>query len=229
MEGQDGNRVRISRKIIVLPDGIEQLNRGKTMNKDINKTLMALVPILRMNGEKIKKIEAVKNWYKVKVDGKEYMKEVAEITYDSGYKIYASIDCDSNLTAIYDVIAVIQQIKPKSESIERIERNVYEMDETDTNGHKLSVANSIKANALINVEDIFRFLISAKDDEIIERYGSEERALKCAEKYMDIARQVDLIEYPLKGWSISYTMPIKDSDERREYEACFYNKIESEE
>lgn len=32
------------------------------MNKDINKTLMALVPILRMNGEKVAKIEAVKDW-----------------------------------------------------------------------------------------------------------------------------------------------------------------------
>lgn len=197
------------------------------MNKDINKTLMALVPILRMNNEKVQKIEAVKNWYAL--NGEEYMKEVAEITYDNGHVRYADIECDSNLTAIYDVIAVIQQIKPESECIERIERNVYEMDEMDTNRHKLSVANSIKANALINVEDIFKFLISAKDDEIIERYGSEECALKCAEKYMDIARQADWIEYPLKGWSISYTMPIKDSDERREYEACFYNKTESEE
>lgn len=94
---------------------------------------------------------------------------------------------------------------------------------------KLSVANDIKALALINIQDIFHFTLTAKDDEIIERYGSEECALKCAEKYMDIARQVDWIEYPLKGWSISYTMPIKDSDERREYEACFYNKAESEE
>ena len=94
------------------------------MNKDINKTLMALVPILRMNNEKVRKIEAVKNWHTF--NGKEYMKEVAEIIYDNGNKIYADIECDSNLTAIYDVIAVIQQIKPRSEAIERIERNVYE-------------------------------------------------------------------------------------------------------
>ena len=94
------------------------------MNKDINKTLMALVPILRMNNENVQKIEAVKNWYTL--NGEEYMKEVAEITYDSGHVKYADIGCDSNLTAIYDVIAVIQQIKPESEVIERIERNVYE-------------------------------------------------------------------------------------------------------
>jgi len=95
------------------------------MNKDINKTLMALVPILRMNGENVTNIEAVHDWYK---DGdREYMKEVAEITYDNGTVRYADIGCDSNLTAIYDVIAVIQQIKPKSEAIERIERGVYSL------------------------------------------------------------------------------------------------------
>lgn len=93
------------------------------MDKDINGTLMALVPILRMNGEKVKSIEAVRDWYKVR--GREYMKEVAEIVYDNGYCQYADIDCDSNLTAIYDVLAVIQRIKPKSEAIERVERNVY--------------------------------------------------------------------------------------------------------
>ena len=94
------------------------------MNKDINKTLMALVPILRMNGEKVKNIEAVHDWYKV--GGQEYMKEVAEITYDSGILRYADIGCDSNLTAVYDVLAVIQQIRPRSKAIERIERGVYE-------------------------------------------------------------------------------------------------------
>ena len=102
------------------------------MNKDINKTLMALVPILRMNNEKVQKIEAVKNWYTL--NDKEYMKEVAEITYDSGHKIYADIGCDSNLTAIYDVIAVIQQIKPASTCIQRIERNEHEK-EIETTSH----------------------------------------------------------------------------------------------
>lgn len=95
------------------------------MNKDINKTLMALVPILRMNGENVINIEAVHDWYKA--GDREYMKEVAEITYDNGTVRYADIGCDSNLTAIYDVIAVIQQIKPKSEAIERIEREVYSL------------------------------------------------------------------------------------------------------
>lgn len=100
------------------------------MNKDINKTLMALVPILRMNGENVTGIEAVHDWYKL--GDREYMKEVAEITYDNGTVRYADIGCDSNLTAIYDVLAVIQQIKPRSRAIERIERGVYSLPSAQT-------------------------------------------------------------------------------------------------
>ena len=95
------------------------------MNKDINHTLAALVPILNMNGEKVKSIEAVQNWYTPRGD-REYMKEVAEITYENGHRIYADIGCDANLTAVYDVLAVIQELKPRSGYIERIERDVYE-------------------------------------------------------------------------------------------------------
>ena len=101
------------------------------MNKDINYTLMALVPILQMNGEKVIKIEAVRDWYKGKTDGRtrEYCKEVAEITYENGHKRYADIGDDSNLTALYDILAVIQEIKHGSGVIERIERGIYEMPE----------------------------------------------------------------------------------------------------
>ena len=98
------------------------------MNKNINHTLMALVPILRMNGENVVKIEAVEDWYKGK-SGKEYCKEVAEITYENGHTRYADIGCDANLTAIYDIVAVIQELKPGSTKIERIERDVYDMPE----------------------------------------------------------------------------------------------------
>lgn len=94
------------------------------MNKDINYTLAALVPLLRMNREKVVSVEAVEDWYEE--GGREYMKEVAEITYENGYRQYADIGCDANLTAVYDVIRVIQQVKPKSEKIERIVRDVYE-------------------------------------------------------------------------------------------------------
>lgn len=95
------------------------------MNNDINNTLQALVPILQMNGEDVKSIEAVQDWYTI--DGIEYMKEVAEITYASGYRKYADIGCDANLTAVYDVMAVLQEIKPSSKCIGRIVRGVYEM------------------------------------------------------------------------------------------------------
>lgn len=94
------------------------------MDKGINETLQALVPILNMNGEKIKRIEAVNNWYK---DGdREYLKEVAEITYENGYKKYADIGSDSNLAACLDTLSVILCLKPPSAAIERIERGVYE-------------------------------------------------------------------------------------------------------
>lgn len=94
------------------------------MNNDINNTLQALVPILQMNGENVQSIEAVQDWYTI--NGTEYMKEVAEITYTSGYRKYADIDCDANLTAVYDVMAVLQEIKPCSKCIGRIVRGVYD-------------------------------------------------------------------------------------------------------
>ena len=94
------------------------------MNKDINKTLKALVPVLRMNGERVKSIEAVQNWYHS--HGSEYLKEVAEITYEDSHQRYADIGSDSNLTACYDILAVIQDIKPESSKIEKIVRGVYD-------------------------------------------------------------------------------------------------------
>lgn len=89
--------------------------------------------------------------------------------------------------------------------------------------NKLSVANDIKALALINIQDIFRFMITATDDEITERYGSEARAIEIADKYLDIAFRVDFIQDSIKGWSMTYTQPIKDSDERVTKKAYFYD------
>ena len=102
------------------------------MNKDINETLMGLVPILRLNKVMVKTIEAVHDWYKV--DGREYMKEVAELTFDNGRLAYADIGGDSNLTAVYDVIAVVQELKRPSKKIERIERGVYPMPQDVSKG-----------------------------------------------------------------------------------------------
>ena len=94
---------------------------------------------------------------------------------------------------------------------------------------QLSVGNSIKALALINIQDIFRFTLTAKDAEINERYGSEESAVCVAEKYLDIALKASILENALAGWSINCTMPIKDSDERTDYTAYFYNKYKEAE
>ena len=63
------------------------------------------------------------------VNGREFMKEVAEITFENGHHIYADIGSDSNLAAVYDVLAVILYIKDRSNNIERIVRNVYPMPE----------------------------------------------------------------------------------------------------
>lgn len=91
------------------------------MNKDINTTLYYVAQILWLNGEKITGIEAVEDWY----DNGKYMKEVAEITYEDGHKRYADIDGDSNLAAVYDIVATVLQMKPRSSAIETIKRDVY--------------------------------------------------------------------------------------------------------
>lgn len=72
------------------------------------------------------------------------------------------------------------------------------------------------------------FTITAKDSDIEKRYGSEAKAVEIAEKYLDIAFKAQALEYPLSGWSMEYSMPLKDSDERKEYMAYFYDKIEDE-
>ena len=94
---------------------------------------------------------------------------------------------------------------------------------------QLSVGNNIKALALISIEDIFQFTITATDEEIKERYGSEEEAVRVAEMYLEIALKTSMLEHPLKGWSMKYTMPEKGSDKRKEFVARFYDKYETEE
>lgn len=54
------------------------------------------------------------------VDTMVYMKEVAEITYKNGRKLYADIGGDANTAAMYDVLAVICGLKNPSNAIERI-------------------------------------------------------------------------------------------------------------
>ena len=93
---------------------------------------------------------------------------------------------------------------------------------------EMSVASRIKGLALINIEDIFRFTISAKDSEIEDRYGSEERAVKVAREYIEIAQMAGALELGLRGWSMKYSQPIKDSDERVEKEVFFHSKVDDD-
>ena len=88
---------------------------------------------------------------------------------------------------------------------------------------QLSVAKDIEALALINIQDIFRFTITATDEEIEDRYGSEARAIEIAEKYLEIAMRAPVLEYDLKGWSMKYSVPIKGKNERIEKTAYFYD------
>jgi hypothetical protein len=92
----------------------------------------------------------------------------------------------------------------------------------------LSVANDIAALALVNIQDIFHFVLTASDDEIEERYGSERIAIEIAEKYLEIAKSVPLLEYRLSGWDMKYSQPIKGGNGRIEKTACFYDVKETE-
>jgi hypothetical protein len=98
---------------------------------------------------------------------------------------------------------------------------------TEKDGIKMSVATEINAWALLNVLDIFRFVMCATDDEIVERYGTEGRAVDIAEKCLNIAMKAAILEQPLSGWKMKYSQPTKGNpDKRVMHEACFYNKTE---
>lgn len=94
------------------------------MDKGIQTTLELLRKQLNISGYKIKKIEAVMDWYHAGTDGREYCKEVAEITYENGHVRYADIGSDSNPAAIKDTLAVVLGEKKESTKIERIARNI---------------------------------------------------------------------------------------------------------
>lgn len=93
--------------------------------------------------------------------------------------------------------------------------------------NRMSVLNNIRALALINIEDIFRFTLTAKDSDIEERYGSEEKALEVAQKYLDIAQKSTLLNYELEGWSMTYSQPISNSDERK-FNTAHFRDIKGE-
>lgn len=100
---------------------------------------------------------------------------------------------------------------------------------TEKDGIKMSVADEIKAWALLNIRDIFSFVMTAEDAEIEERYGSEKTAIDIAEKYLEIGMKASMLEFPIAGWSMKYSQPIKGKDgERITKEAVFYTKTGDE-
>lgn len=99
----------------------------------------------------------------------------------------------------------------------------------EKDGIKMSVADEIIAWSLLNIRDIFDFVMTANDDEIVERYGSEENAVNIAEKYLEIGVKVRMLQFPIEGWSMKYSQPIKGKDgERITKEAVFYTKTGDE-
>lgn len=95
----------------------------------------------------------------------------------------------------------------------------------EMSGDKMSVANSIKAWALLNIEDIFRFMITATDDEIEERYITEKNAVDIAEKYLNVAQQAHYLQLDISGWSFKYSQPTIDGS-RIDKEAFFSDRHE---
>lgn len=92
----------------------------------------------------------------------------------------------------------------------------------------MSVHNEINALALINIRDILQFILQATDKEIEERYGCERTAVDTAEKIMNIALTSSIIENKLGGWSLKYNQPLKDSEERIDHTAYFYDRKDME-
>lgn len=88
------------------------------MDKSINTAFIYLVKALKYTRDhNVKAIHACVN-----TDEDGYQKEVAEIEYEDGYKLYADIGGDANTTAMYDVLAVLCDLKRPSSNIHDVKR-----------------------------------------------------------------------------------------------------------
>ncbi len=92
------------------------------MDAGITECLYYLGKALSKTRYKVQTIKPCQDWYKVREEDREheYMKEVAEITFQNGDVIYADIGCDSNSAAIKDVMYVVDGDKKQSSKIERL-------------------------------------------------------------------------------------------------------------
>lgn len=108
--------IRIEREIT--QRGAQKQQGGReSMDRGLNKAFEKLTEALQFTGDKnVVAIRACRATH----DGG-FIKEVAEITFRNGSKFYADIGGDSNTTAMYDVLAVLCGLKPRSHNIEKIE------------------------------------------------------------------------------------------------------------
>ncbi len=91
------------------------------MDKGLHEAFKHLTKALQYTRDKdVVSISACLDYYHAS-DDREYVKEVAEITFESGRKMYADIGGDANTTAMYDVLAVLCEQKRPSTKIERIQ------------------------------------------------------------------------------------------------------------
>lgn len=87
------------------------------MDKSVNTAFLYLVKALKYTRDNnVKSIRACIN-----TDTCGYKKEVAEITFEDGYKLYSDIGGDANTTAMYDVLAVLCNLKHPSLGIHKVE------------------------------------------------------------------------------------------------------------
>lgn len=88
------------------------------MDKSINTAFIYLVKALKYTRDhNVKAIHACVN-----TDEDGYQKEVAEIEFEDGFKLYADIGGDANTTAMYDVLAVLCDLKRPSRNIHDVKR-----------------------------------------------------------------------------------------------------------
>lgn len=87
------------------------------MDSGLNKAFEKLTEALQFTRDKnVASIRACIN-----TDKNGYKKEVAQITFKDGWKMYADIGGDANTTAMYDVLATLCELKKPSKGIYRVE------------------------------------------------------------------------------------------------------------
>lgn len=86
------------------------------MDKGLSKAFEKLTEALQFTRDK--GVVSIRPCMNIDKDG--YYKEVAKITFTTGTEIYADIGGDANTAAMYDVLAVLCQQKPRSRGIYKV-------------------------------------------------------------------------------------------------------------